>query len=123
MNEFQPFRLAKTYVLKVLRSNARMYVLGLIGYKVGLVYENNSVNRNDQNENKERKRDIIWWKPPHSANVKKNIGRYFVKLLNNHFLRENKFFKLLNKNAVKISYKSLENISSLLALYKCYTIL
>ena len=55
--------------------------LKIIGYKDRLVYENSSVNENDKNENKKRKRNIIWYNPPYSVNVKTNIGK---KIFLNH---------------------------------------
>ena len=49
------------------------------GCKEGLLYENNSVDRNDQSWKKKRKHNIIWYNPPHSANVKANIDKYLKK--------------------------------------------
>ena len=49
--------------------------LKISGYKDRLVYEKSSVNENDKNEKKKRKRNIIWYNPPYSANVKTNIGK------------------------------------------------
>ena len=62
--------------------------LKISGCKDRLVYENSSVNENDKNEKKKRKRNIIWYNPPYSANVKTNN---FFKLLNKHFPRGQKF--------------------------------
>ena len=66
-------------------------------------YDNSSVNENDKNVKKKRKRNIIWYNPPYSANVKINIGKIFFKLLNKHFPRGHKFYKIFNKNTVKLS--------------------
>ena len=49
------------------------YALKINGYKVGLEDENSVVY--DQNEKKKRKRNITWYNPPCSANVKTNIGK------------------------------------------------
>ena len=43
-------------------------------YKDRLVYENSSVNENDKNEKKKRKRNIISYNSPYS---KSNIGKIF----------------------------------------------
>ena len=53
-------------------------------YKGRLVSENSSVNENGNKEKKERKRNIIRYNPPYSANAKTNIGKVFFKLLNKH---------------------------------------
>ena len=52
--------------------------LNISGYKARLVYENSPVYENDKNEKKKkRKRNIIWYNPPYSANVKTSIGKIF----------------------------------------------
>ena len=86
-------------------------VLKISGYKDRLVYKNSSVNENDKHEKKKRKRNIIWYNPPYSANVKTNN---FFKLLNKHFPRGQKFQKIFNKNTVKLSYSSTKNMASLI---------
>ena len=43
-----------------------------------LSYQQNSIQNNDEHqENKKRKRNIIWYNPPYSINVKTNIGKVF----------------------------------------------
>ena len=32
--------------------------------------------------NKEKKRKIIWYKPPYFANIKRNIGKIFLNFIN-----------------------------------------
>ena len=70
--------------------------LKISGYKERLVYENSSVN-----ESKKKRKHIIWYNPPYSANVKTNIGKIFFKLLNKNSPRGQKFYKIFNKNTVK----------------------
>ena len=78
-------------------------VLKISGDKDRLIYENSSVNENGKDEKKKRKRNIIWYNPSYSANVKTNVGKIFFKLLNKHFPRGHKFYKIFNKNIVKLS--------------------
>ena len=79
---------------------------------------NSSVNENDKNEKKKKRNgNIIWCNPPYSANVKTNIGKIFFKLLNKHFPRGHKFYKIFNKNTVKLTYSSTKNMDSLIAMH------
>ena len=39
-----------------------------------------SVNE-ESNQTRKRKRNIIWYNPPYSMNVKTNVGKIFFKLL------------------------------------------
>ena len=90
-------------------------VLKISGYKDRLVYENSSVNENDKNEKKNRKRSIIWHNPPYSVNAKTNIGKIFFKLLNKHSPRGHKLYKIFNKITVELSYSRTKNMASLIA--------
>ena len=70
---------------------------------------------NDENQKRKRKRNIIWFNPPYSKNVKTNIGKTFLQLLSKHFPKEHEMHKIFNKNTVKISYSCMNNISSILS--------
>ena len=55
-----------------------------------------------QPKKRNRKRQIIWFNPPYSVNVKTNVGKLFMKLIDKHFPRHHKFHKLFNRNNVYI---------------------
>ena len=61
-----------------------------------------------------RKRKIIWFNPPYSANVKTNIGRIFLQLTDKHFMLHHKYRKLFNRNNIKISYSCIPNMASVI---------
>ena len=50
-------------------------------------------------------REIIWYNPPFSLNLKTNIGKIFFKLLNKHF----PVHKIFNKNTVKVKLSCMRN--------------
>ena len=50
-----------------------------------------------------RKRQIIWFNPPFTANLKTNVGKLFMRLIDKHFPSHDKFHKLFNRNNVKPS--------------------
>ena len=64
---------------------------------------------------KNRPRNIIWFNPPFNAQVKTDIGKQFITLLNKHFPPRHKFRKLFNKNNVKLSYSCTKNMSSIIS--------
>ena len=61
-----------------------------------------------------RKRNIIWYNPPFSKNVKTKIAEEFLKLIDKHFTKRHKFHKLFNRNNVKVSYSSMPNINAII---------
>ena len=61
-----------------------------------------------------RSRNILWFNPPFSSNVKANIGKIFLRLLDKHFPKHHKYYKLFNRNNVKISYSCMQNMASII---------
>lgn len=69
----------------------------------------------NQKGKRNRQRNIIWFNPPFSKNVETNIAKKFLKLVDKHFPRENNpyeydFHKIFNRNTVKVSYSTTENM-------------
>ncbi|MCP4482402.1 MAG: hypothetical protein GY817_06445, partial [bacterium] len=48
-----------------------------------------------------RSRKIIWFNPPFNNNVKTNVGRCFLNMIQKHFPQGHKLQKIFNKNTVK----------------------
>ena len=67
-----------------------------------------------QQPRRNRLRNIIWFNPPFSKNVKTNIARSFLKLVDTHFPIGNKLHKIFNKNTVKVSYSCMSNVKSII---------
>ena len=62
-----------------------------------------------------RKRNIIWFNPPFSQNVKTNVGATFLRLVTKHFPKPSKLSKIFNRNTIKVSYCCLPNVASIIA--------
>ena len=86
------------------------------GYNHKLSYQNANKNKNTQ-ENSNRKRNIIWFNPPYSKNVATKVGHAFLKLVKKHFPRHHKFYKIFNKNNVKVSYSCMPNMKSIINMH------
>ena len=78
------------------------------GYADNLLHVKTPENK-DLNKKKKRKRNIIWFNPPHSKNVQTNVGKFFLQLIKKHFPKKHKFYKIFNKNTVKVSYSCMCN--------------
>ena len=79
------------------------------GYKHTLKYEGQAEKITRKHN---RKRNVIWFNPPFSKSVITNVGKYFLKLVGKHFPKHHKFYKIFNKNTVKVSYSCMPNIRS-----------
>ena len=61
-----------------------------------------------------RKRNIIWFNPPYSKNVKTNISKDFIKLIEKHFPKHSSLAIIFNKNNLKISYSCMKNMTQII---------
>ena len=85
---------------------------------------NNALKFSDLNENiqftsatpprRNRNRKIIWFNPPYIVNVKTNIGRIFLRLIDKHFPQHHKYSILFNRNNIKIRYSCFPNMASVI---------
>ena len=53
--------------------------------------------------------------PPFASNVKSRVGEQILKLVKDSFQPSNQLHKIINKNTVKVSYKTTPNISQIIA--------
>ena len=74
-----------------------------LAFTPSLTQSLNSTRRN-------RHRNIIWYNPPFSKNVATNVGRTFLKILDEEFPENHVFHKIFNRNTVKISYSCMPNL-------------
>ena len=61
-----------------------------------------------------RRRKITWFNPPYSKNVATNKGKKFFSLLSMCFPSENKLYKTINKNTIKLSYSCMNEIHQII---------
>ena len=59
-------------------------------------------------------RKVIWFNPPYSSHVKTNVGKTFMKLLVKHFPKHHIYYKIFNKNTIKLSYSCMPNMGSII---------
>ena len=83
--------------------------------KAGYDHQLNYNPSTDRNTTRKRTRNIIWFNPPFSKNVKTNIGKRFFALLDKHFPKDNKLHKIFNRNTVKLSYSCTDNMAKIIS--------
>ena len=91
-------------------------ILKNCGYNEEITFTNEPLaeTQNSTNGRKNRKRNIIWYNPPFSKNVKTNVAKKFLGLINKHFPKEHKYHKIFNRNNVKVSYSCMPNMKKIL---------
>ena len=84
------------------------------GYKNKLVYEEKNTQEGERKKKKNRKRKITWFNPPFSNNLKTNLGREFIRIINKNFPKDNPLSKIINTKTVKISYSCTANMHTII---------
>ena len=80
------------------------------GYKEKITFEDKLTN-----QKRSRKRQIIWFNPPFSMNVKTNVAKRFLNIVDRCFPRNHKFRKFFNRNTLKVSYSCLPNMARIVS--------
>ena len=71
------------------------------GYNYNLSYKKS--HNDTQRSRRNRPRNILWYNPPFSKNVKTNVGKCFLSLIDQHFPKSNPLHKIFNRNTLKLS--------------------
>ena len=82
------------------------------GFTHKLKYDDSNTREMRPHTSGNRKRNVIWFNPPFSKSVSTNVGKEFLKLIDKHFPKHNKFNKIFNRKTVKVSYSCLPNMGS-----------
>ena len=82
-----------------------------------MVTKQNIQSNLQHNNTRRRTQKIIWFNPPFSLNVKTNVAKMFLQLIDTHFPPANKLHKIFNRNTVKVSYRCTQNISQIIKGY------
>ena len=83
------------------------------GYNYNLSY--NEPRNEIQHSRKNRPRNILWYNPPFSKNVKTNVGKCFLSLIDQHFPNSHSLHKIFNRNTLKLSYSCMTNIKTIIS--------
>ena len=80
-----------------------------------LTYQNHNADPDADNRRMRRKRNrhIIWFTPPWSNQVSTNIGKQFLKIIDESF-KNTSLARILNRSTIKISYSVTRNLKSII---------
>ena len=88
-------------------SNEYQEILKKSGFNTKLEYTPRPARRT-----RRRKTKVLWYNPPFDLQVKTNIGKTFLCLLDKHFPSHHRLHPIINRRCVKINYCCMPNIAS-----------
>ena len=56
------------------------------------------------------KKTVTWFNPPFNINIATNVGREFLKLIDEHFPPGHPLHQVINRQTVKVGYRCLPNM-------------
>ena len=62
-----------------------------------------------------RRRSIIWFNPPYSANAATSIGHKFLQAIDECFPQSHPLHKILNRNTLKLSYSCMPSMQNFIS--------
>ena len=83
------------------------------GYNYNLSYKES--HNNTRRSRRNRPRNILWYNPPFSKNVKTNVGKCFLSLIDQDFPKSNPLHKIFNRNTLKLSYSCMSNVKTIIS--------
>ena len=66
-----------------------------------------------------RRRNVTWFNPPFSKNVKTPIGEKFLKIISKNIPPTHPLHKIVNRNTVKVSYRCVTNMGREISKHNC----
>ena len=84
------------------------------GHRYKLQYEDID-RRVKTKKTKQRKRKILYFNPPYNKNLKTNIGKEFLKIIDKNFPRDNPLHKIINRKNIKLSYSCTTNMKKIIS--------
>ena len=83
------------------------------GYQYKLKF--NPKNPKPTSKKKNRKRNVTWFNPPYNATVKTNVGKEFLKLVDECFPPHHPLAKIVNRKTIKVSYSTTPNMEKIIS--------
>jgi hypothetical protein len=84
------------------------------GYTDQLTFLNN-IQPVVEERSKKRHRNVLWFNPPWSSNVRTNVAGKFLGLIRKHFPPSSPLYSIFNTKKIKVSYSTCPNIKAYIA--------
>ncbi|GAB1607445.1 hypothetical protein Ahia01_001028000 [Argonauta hians] len=87
-------------------------------YTITYNYNTNNINSQNRRYTKPKSsykgKNVIFYHPPYNRLLKTKLGKCFFKLLDKHFPKNHKYHKIINRNTVKLSYSTTNNLKQII---------
>ena len=85
------------------------------GYNYKLTYNTQPTKTPTTNCKRNHQRNITWYNSPWNSNIKTNLGRKFLNIVDRCFPKNHPLHKIFNRHTLKLSYSCMPNMKSIIA--------
>ena len=71
---------------------------------------------------RKRTRNITWYNPPFNSNVRTNLGRKFLYIVDKCFPKTHPLHKIFNRHTLKVSYSCMPNMKPVISSHNKYVL-
>ena len=87
------------------------------GYKCDLKYEEKDIHEMNKKKKRNRHKRQHWFNPPHSDNLRTNVGEKFINAVEEEFPENHPLHRIFNTNTIRLSYSNMPNMQMKVAMH------
>ena len=87
------------------------------GYQHEMKYEEKDLSEMNKKKKRNRHKRTHWFNPPHSDNLRTNVGEKFINIVKSEFDENHELHKIFNVNTIRLSYSCMPNMSKKVAMH------
>ena len=87
------------------------------GYKYKMKYEEKNLEEMNKKKRRNRHKRQHWFNPPHSDNLRTNVGKKFIDIVKSEFTEDHVLHQIFNKNTIRLSYSCMPNMSKKVSMH------
>ena len=80
------------------------------GYKFEMKYEEKNIDEMNKKKRRNRHKRQHWFNPPHSDNLRTNVGEKFINAVEEEFPENHPLHRIFNTNTIRLSYSNMPNM-------------
>ena len=77
--------------------------------------KNQPIQTPRRNRKRNRQRNITWYNPPWKSNVKTNLGKKFLHIVDRCFPTNHPLYNIFNRHTLNLSYSCILNMKSIIS--------
>ena len=87
------------------------------GYSFKMKYEEKNIDEMNKKKKRNRKKRQHWFNPPHSDNLRTNVGEKFINIVKSEFNEQHVLHNIFNTKTIRLSYSCMPNMAKQVSMH------